>query len=65
MGVSTMEWLLARQARAVRRTLRAYLARPDLCGSAHDDQMYQMARGLAHTALGLRPDLAPGEPRRY
>ena len=65
-GTTTYYELALKTAqKAFAKTHRAYSARPDLLTNAHDDQMYQLGRGLGHSALGLRPDLAPGEPRRY
>lgn len=55
--------LIARKAFI--KTHRAYFARLDLLTSAHDDQMYYLARALGHLAIRRDPTLAPGEPQRY
>ena len=47
------ELALARAIRAFFKTHRAYFARPDLLSAAHDEQMYWLARQMAHEAHAL------------
>ncbi len=42
-----------RMHRSFMKTLRAYLAKPEVLTVAHDDQMYWLGRQLAHEARRL------------
>ena len=41
----------------LRKCLRAYLAKPEHCGPAHDQNAYEVARMLGHEARECWPEL--------
>lgn len=62
------------RCRSLQRRLYAWTRRvnpadgkpfPAWLGTEWDQTAYEVARGLAHTAIQCYPDLAPGEPMRY